>query len=181
MICYGPAVLDLTDDLIEAYAEVFSGPPWNESEETIQQFRARLSADAARRGFRTALAQSTAGIDGFATAWITEAPLPDVRSYPRVTTQLGPERVEELLVGALEVDELAVRRHARGTGLGRTLLAELADDAPSARAWLITARRATDTMATYRRLGWHEVEPLPGTENGVAVFLSPSHPGAKAA
>ncbi|MCB5179642.1 GNAT family N-acetyltransferase [Streptomyces sp. SMC 277] len=116
------------------------------------------------------------GIDGFATAWLTPDPFPEDRAYPHVAVQLGPARVRQLLVGALEVDELAVRAHARGLGTGRALLAELTADAPDGRAWLLTARKATDTVATYRRLGWHEVTPLPGTANGVLVFLAPGHP-----
>ncbi|MFE2142143.1 GNAT family N-acetyltransferase [Streptomyces sp. NPDC059456] len=177
MICYGRAVLDLVDELVDAYADVFSAPPWNEGEETIRQFAVRLQADSRRRGFRTALAQSAAGIDGFATGWITPAAFPTGRGYAQVAAQLGPERVRELLTGALEIDELAVRPYARGHGTGRALLTEITADAPDRRAWLLTSRLATDTVATYRRLGWHEVTALPGTRTGVIVFLSPDHPG----
>lgn len=176
MICYGQAVLDLVDELVDAYADVFSGPPWNEDEETIRQFAARLPSDARRRGFRTAFAQSAAGIDGFATGWITPAAFPKNRAYAQVAAQLGPDRVKELLTGALEIDELAVRPYARGHGTGRALLTEITADAPDRRAWLLTSRLATDTVATYRRLGWHEVQALPGTQTGVIVFLSPDHP-----
>ncbi|MFJ3978821.1 GNAT family N-acetyltransferase [Streptomyces sp. NPDC090021] len=178
MICYGPAVLDLMDELADAYSEVFSAPPWNEDEETIRQFAVRLQTDSRRSGFRTAFAQSPLGVDGFATAWLTPRAFPTDRSYGRVAAQLGRQRVRELLVGALEIDELAVRPHARGHGTGRALLAEITADAPDGRAWLLTARVATDTVATYHRLGWHEVKPLAGTENGVVVFLAPNHPSA---
>lgn len=176
MISYGRAVLDLADELVDAYAEVFSGPPWNEGEETIRQFSTRLQTDVRRAGFRTAFAQSATGIDGFATGWLTPAPFPKNRAYPQVAAQLGAARVRELLVGALEIDELAVRGYARGHGTGRTLLTEITADAPEGRAWLLTSRLATDTVATYRRLGWREVPALPGTETGVIVFLSPTHP-----
>ncbi|MFC9299348.1 GNAT family N-acetyltransferase [Streptomyces sp. NPDC057011] len=176
MICYGQAVLDLADELVDAYADVFSAPPWNEDEETIRQFATRLQSDARRRGFRTALAQSEAGIDGFATGWITPAAFPRDRGYAQVASQLGPDRVKELLTGALEIDELAVRPYARGRGTGRALLTEITADAPDHRAWLLTSRLATATVATYRRLGWHEVEPLPDTRTNVIVFLSPNHP-----
>ncbi|MFG2878310.1 GNAT family N-acetyltransferase [Streptomyces sp. NPDC048337] len=176
MICYGQSVLDLADELVDAYADVFSAPPWNEDEETIRQFATRLQTDARRRGFRTALAQSEAGIDGFATGWITPAAFPTDRAYAQVASQLGPDRVKELLTGALEIDELAVRPYARGRGTGRALLTEITADAPDQRAWLLTSRLATDTVATYRRLGWHEVTPRPGTKTGVIVFLSPNHP-----
>lgn len=176
MISYGRAVLDLTDELVDVYADVFSAPPWNEGEETIRQFSARLQTDVRRPGFRTAFAQSATGIDGFATGWLTLSPFPKNRAYPQVAAQLGPARVRELLVGALEIDELAVRGYARGHGTGRALLTEITADAPERRAWLLTSRLATDTVATYRRLGWHEVPALPGTETGVVVFLSPDHP-----
>ncbi|MEW2415099.1 GNAT family N-acetyltransferase [Streptomyces sp. NPDC046866] len=176
MICYGDTVLDLADELLDAYAEVFSAPPWNEDEETIRRFGVRLQADTRRRGFRTALVQSAAGIDGFATGWLTPAAFPADRGYAHVAAQLGPQRVRELLTGALEVDELAVRPHARGRGTGRALLTEITADAPDGRAWLLTSRLATATVATYRRLGWREVTPLPGTRTAVAVFLAPTHP-----
>ncbi|KOU77597.1 GCN5 family acetyltransferase [Streptomyces sp. XY593] len=177
VICYGQAILDLADELVDAYADVFSAPPWNEDEETIRQFAVRLQADTRRAGFRTALAQSQAGIDGFATAWVTPSAFPANRAYGQVAAQLGRDRVKELLTGALEIDELAVRPYARGHGTGRALLTEITADAPDRRAWLLTSRLATDTVATYRRLGWHEVKARPGTETGVIVFLSPEHPG----
>lgn len=177
MISYGRTVLDLEHELVDAYADVFSAAPWNECEETIRQFSTRLQTDVRRPGFRMAFAQSEAGVDGFATGWLTQGPFPQHRAYPQVAAQLGPERVRELLVGALEIDELAVRAYARGRGTGRALLAEITEDAPERRAWLLTSRLATDTVATYRRLGWHEVAALPGTQTGVVVFLAPDHPG----
>lgn len=179
MICYGATVLDLVEDLVDAYAEVFSAPPWNEDEETIQRFHYRLCNDTDRPGFRAVLAQSRTGIDGFAIAWLTPDRLPDTRTYAKVASQLGSDRVRGLLAGALQLDELAVRRHARPQGTGRTLLTELTEDAPDGRAWVAMSRRAEDAVASYRRLGWREVEPLPGEENGVLVFLAPGHPGVE--
>ncbi|MGW0734123.1 GNAT family N-acetyltransferase [Streptomyces sp. NPDC002851] len=181
MICYGATVLDLVEDLVDAYAEVFSAPPWNEDEETIQRFHYRLCNDTDRPGFRAVLAQSRTGIDGFALAYLTPERLPDTRTHAKVASQLGPDRVTNLLTGALELDELAVRRHARPHGTGRHLLSELAGDAPEGRAWVAMSRRAEDAVASYRRLGWREVEPLPGEENEMLVFLSPGHPGVAGA
>ncbi|GAA3486831.1 hypothetical protein GCM10018987_09100 [Streptomyces cremeus] len=106
-------------------------------------------------------------------------PFPADRSAGRVAAQLGP-RLRPLLVGAFQVDELAVRPCARGTGLGRRLLAAVCDGAArDGRVWLLTARSAPDAVAFYRRLGWHEVLPEPGADPGdVVVFLAPGHPGA---
>lgn len=112
--------------------------------------------------------------------------LPRDRAYGQVSAQLGRQRVRELLIGALEIDELAVRPHARGNGTGRALLAEITADAPDDRAWLLTARVATDTVATYRRLGWHEVTParhterrrrLPRPEPPLGLSIGPAPPG----
>lgn len=172
----GPAVLPLADQLGEVYADAFSGPPWNKRQPGIDQFRHRLDTDAYRAGFRAVLATSPAGIDGFATGWITGQPFRSDRAYPMVATQLGPQRVARMLLGALEVDELAVRPRARRGGLGRQLLGELTGDAPERRAWLLTSQQITDTVTFYRRLGWHQVAPLPGQDNDIVVFLSPTHP-----
>ncbi|WP_461010325.1 GNAT family N-acetyltransferase [Streptomyces capparidis] len=174
----GTELLLLAEEVERVYAEVFSAPPWSKSGEGLAQFGRRLPEDARRPGFRAAVAGAPGRIDGFATGWTTQRPFRSDRAYGRVSAQLGARRVEELLVGALEVDELAVLPRARGTGLGRALLAALTGGAPGGRAWLLTARGAADTVAFYHRVGWHEVPPLPGRENDVVVFLAPGHPGA---
>jgi GNAT superfamily N-acetyltransferase len=171
---FGADVLDLADDLTDAYVEVFTAPPWDHRDpgETRTAFRRRLADDAARPGFRALLSFSdTGGIDGFATGWTTQAPFRTDRAYGKVIERLGAERVDQLLVGTFEVDELAVRRHARGTGLGRRLLRELT--ATEGRAWLLTWDQAHDTLAFYRRIGWREPEPVPGSETDIVVFTSP--------
>jgi ribosomal protein S18 acetylase RimI-like enzyme len=172
----GPATLTMADELRDVYADAFSGPPWNKRQAGIDQFRDRLDTDASRPGFRAVVTTSPAGIDGFATGWITGRPFRSDRAYGMVAEQLGPGRVGRMLVGALEVDELAVRPRARRSGLGRQLLGELISDAPEGRAWLLTARQITDTVAFYRRIGWSKVPSLSGPDNDVVVFLSPDHP-----
>jgi len=178
MQTYGADILDIADELTEAYVEVFTAPPWDDRdpEPTRTAFRERMETDAPRPGFRGFVARSAAGIDGFATGWTTPAPFRADRSYGQVTELLGAERVAEVIVGAFEVDDLAVRPHARGTGLGRRLLERLVADAPRG-AWLLTARKAVDTIAFYEKVGWHLQEPLPGVVNDIVVFLSPGHPG----
>jgi ribosomal protein S18 acetylase RimI-like enzyme len=170
----GITALAVADQLCQAYAEVFSQPPWNEDHTRVEEFRHRLDTDVHRPGFRAVVATGTGpAIDGFATGWITRAPFPTGRSYDKVTGRLGPQRVNELLMGALEVDELAVCPHARRRGLGRDLLLALTSDAPEGRAWLLTHGDVTGTIAFYRSVGWRPIEPLPGTDNDIAVFLSP--------
>jgi GNAT superfamily N-acetyltransferase len=171
---FGSDVLALGDELTDAYVDVFTAPPWDhrDPDETRAAFRKRLPTDVLRPGFRALLSFSPMGkIDGFATGWTTQAPFRTDRAYGKVIQRLGADRVDRLLVGAFEVDELGVLPHARGTGLGRRLLAELT--AAVDRAWLLTWDQAHDTLAFYRRVGWREPEPVPGSDTDVVVFTSP--------
>lgn len=205
---YGAEVADVAAELVDAYGEVFSAPPWNEDAGAAKEYEVRLGADCLRPGFLTVVQargdegdegdEGDAGdgadgadgtdrlgrvdrVDGFTSGWTTPDPFPADRSYWRVTAQLGSERVERLLVGAFQIDELAVRERVRRTGLGRRLLgAAVAAGAPDGRAWLLTQRSATATVAFYRRCGWHEVPPVPDAEGAnIVVFLAPGHPGAE--
>ncbi|MGW0613983.1 GNAT family N-acetyltransferase [Streptomyces sp. NPDC002788] len=180
---YGRDVLTVADRLTEAYAEVFTAPPWEPRgvEETRLEFRERLEKDVRRPGFRAVLALSgDGGVDGFATGWITQAPFRTDRAYGKVTRRLGTDRVDELLVGSFEIDELGVRSRARGTGLGQRLLSALSAETPGGRAWLMTWNQAPDALAFYRRAGWWEPEPLPGEETDMVVFVAPGRPPGEA-
>ncbi|MFI5932065.1 GNAT family N-acetyltransferase [Actinoplanes sp. NPDC051494] len=174
----GAAVPGLAGELTAAYREAFGTPPWSVDAATVARFRSRMAAEAGREGFRLVVARTDGRIEGFASGWITRAPLPEARAYPQVTGQLGAERVRALLDGAFEVDELAVLPAARGRKLGRRLLDALTGDAPRGRAWLLTWRPAVDTVAFYRRAGWREAVPLSETRNDIIVFLGPHHPGS---
>ncbi|MBT2225072.1 hypothetical protein [Nonomuraea sp. NEAU-A123] len=67
----GRTALAIADQLCQAYAEVFSQPPWNEDHTRVEEFRHRLDTDAHRPGFRAVIATGTGRcIDGFATGWI---------------------------------------------------------------------------------------------------------------
>jgi DNA-binding HxlR family transcriptional regulator/GNAT superfamily N-acetyltransferase len=176
----GPEILTIGDELTDAYVEIFTAPPWDHRDpgRTATAFRERLATDAHRPGFRALVSFAPTGeIDGFTTGWTTQAPFRTDRAYGKVIDRLGADRVDTLLVGALEVDELGVRRRARSTGLGRRLLTELTT---SRRAWLLTWDQAHDTLAFYRRIGWLEPEPVPGSATDVVVFTSPTPAGPAA-
>lgn len=108
----------------------FGNPPWNEDEEQAAAFLRRLADDVKRPGFTAAVAFMAAEVIGFSTAWTTMAPFPADRCYPEAAAGLGPERTAQWLCGALEVDELAVRTAARGTGVAAELLKTVTTDAP---------------------------------------------------
>jgi ribosomal protein S18 acetylase RimI-like enzyme len=171
---YQADLLDIADELTEAYVEVFTAPPFEHRDpaETRAAFRQRLEGDVLRDGFQAWIERSDDGrISGFVTGWTTPAPFRTDRSYGSVLKRLGAEQVDELLVGALEIDELGVLAHARGTGLGRKLLETATAERP--RAWLLAWNQNFDTLAFYRRLGWIEPE-VRGPETDIIVFVAPS-------
>jgi GNAT superfamily N-acetyltransferase len=168
----GAELLKVQDQLAAAYGDVFSRPPFGRRQDSIDHFLQRLTEDVHRPGFLAVIAtDAAAGITGFATGWVTQAPFRTDRSYGKVLQQLGQHRVENLLIGKLEVDELGVRPTARGQGLARRLLAELTATAPEQSAWLLTPTWASQTVAFYHHIGWK-----PATNgDDVTVFLAPSH------
>ncbi|WP_055694165.1 GNAT family N-acetyltransferase [Streptomyces prasinopilosus] len=172
----GPEILGVLDALSDAYVEIFTAPPWahRSPAATRHDFRERLKGDAHRPGFRAVVAVDEAGaVAGFATGWITQAPFPADRAYGKVLRRLGADRVDELLIGSLEIDELGVRSGARRSGLGGRLLSSITATAPGGRSWLLTWSQAHDALAFYRCQGWEEPEVVHSEETDIVVFLSP--------
>ncbi|GAA2530944.1 MULTISPECIES: GNAT family N-acetyltransferase [Streptomyces] len=169
-------LLTHSDALHSLYVSAFCVPPWNEDEARAVEFLGRLASDVRRPGFTAALAFGGEEVLGFATAWTTLAPFPTDRCYPQAAAGLGPERTVDWLCGAREIDELAVRPVAQGTGLAVDLLKAMTDDAPGGRSWLLTSVQSTRAMSFYRSQGWTQATHPSPEGNGSAVFLSPHHP-----
>lgn len=165
-----------TDALRSVYIDAFCAPPWNEDEERATEFASRLPANVTRAGFTAAIAVRDGDVIGFATAWTTPAPFPTDRCYPQAAAGLGPAYTADWLSGALEIDELAVRPAARGTGLAGELLEAVTAEAPDGRAWLLTSVQSTRAIAFYRREGWTQVTHPSPDGKGIVVFLGPHHP-----
>ncbi|MFI9339642.1 GNAT family N-acetyltransferase [Streptomyces althioticus] len=169
-------VLTHAESLRAAYVDAFSAPPWREDEARAAEFVSRLSADVRRPGFTAAIAVRDGEVVGFATAWTTPALFPTDRCCPQVAAGLGGDRTADWLCGAREVDGLAVRPTAHGTGLADRLLDAVTADAPDGRAWLLTSVRNGRAMAFHRRRGWTQAtHPSPGVK-GIVVLLGPHHP-----
>lgn len=161
----GDQALARSAELTEIYSVAFAGPPWHDDGYGTADFARRLTEDVRRPGFRAVLAGHDGRPAGFGTAWPTRGPFPSGRAYDRVRGELG-DTVETLLVGALEVDELAVSPHARGQGLAARILDLLCEGAE--RSWLLTAPGADGAIRLYERTGWQR---LTGPEATVAVFM----------
>ncbi|MFE2194185.1 GNAT family N-acetyltransferase [Streptomyces olivaceus] len=172
----GTDLLTHTEALRSVYVDAFCAPPWNEDEERATEFADSLPANVERPGFTAATAVRDGNVIGFATAWITPAPFPTDRCYPQAAAGLGPAHTADWLCGALEVDELAVRPAARGTGLAGDLLTAVTVEAPGGRAWLLTSVQNPRALAFYRREGWTPVTHPSPDGKGIVVFLGPRHP-----
>ncbi|MET8979331.1 GNAT family N-acetyltransferase [Streptomyces sp. NPDC004539] len=176
-IITGAELLAHADALRSVYVSAFCAPPWDEDEERAVEFVGRLVHDVRRPGFTTALAfTGTGSLAGFATAWTTRAPFPTDRCYPQAAAGLGTDRTLDWLVGAREIDELAVRPAHHGTGLAGDLLSAVTADAPEGRTWLLTSHRSPRALAFYRRQGWAQATHPSPDGKGIVVLLGPRHP-----
>ncbi|WP_186780263.1 GNAT family N-acetyltransferase [Streptomyces salinarius] len=165
-----------TDALRSVYVDAFCAPPWKEDEERATEFADRLPTSVGRPGFTAATAVRDGDVIGFATAWITPAPFPTDRCHPQAAAGLGAAYTADWLCGALQIDELAVRGAARGTGLAGDLLDAVTAHAPDGRAWLLTSVQNARAMAFYRRRGWAQATHPSPDGKGIVVFLGPRHP-----
>ncbi|MEU4394676.1 GNAT family N-acetyltransferase [Kribbella sp. NPDC023855] len=164
----GVDALRVADEVEAVYREVFSAPPWNEKPAELDTFRPRFEENVSQTGFRLVAAVVDGEVRAFGAGWTTSPPFRRDRSYGVVFDEFGAVQVERELVGAFEVDELAVHPESQGLGLGRAVLNSLSAGEPS---WLLTAHRAVDTVAFYRRIGWRELRPQVA-EPRLAVFVS---------
>jgi len=180
-ILRGDALLAHTDGLRSVYIDAFCAPPWNEDREKAAAFVDRLAGNSKRPGFTAALAVHSGQLVGFAAAWTTLAPFPTDRCYPLAAAGLGPERTAQWLCDSREVDELAVRPSAQGTGLAARLLEAVTSGAPEGRCWLLTSVRSGRAVSFYRRHGWTQATHPSPNGQGIAVFLGPHHPSRAAA
>jgi len=172
----GDDVLARTEALRSVYVDAFGAPPCNEDEERAAEFAERLHQDARRPGFTAALAVAGRDMLGFASGWTTPSPFPTDRCYPQAAAGLGARRTNDWLCDAFEVNELAVRPGAHGSGLAGRLLSSVTADAPAGRSWLLTSIQAPRAMAFYRRQGWAQASHPSPDGKGIVVFLGPRHP-----
>ena len=167
----GAARTDVRDELLAVYREAFFGPPWNETEEHVAAYAARLDGDAQRDGASLAVARMGGMCVGFATGWVTPSPFPDETSWHRAICEaLGDGVVNGRLAGSFELDELAVVHRMRRRGVGRKLLDALITDGSA--AWLVTSQRATAAIGLYRSLGWNELRGEAADGSTVVVFAT---------
>ncbi|WP_311318300.1 hypothetical protein [Streptomyces sp. 840.1] len=100
---------------------------------------------------------------------------PGPHGYSRISAAPGPERTAAWLVGALEVDELALGPRARGAGLAAALLDSVTAPAVDGRCRLITSARAGPALRLYpgwagSRRSFHRRTPNPWPSSGFDMW-----------
>lgn len=173
------AVLAHADGIRTAYVEAFCAPPWDEDTAKADAYVGTgLPANTDLPGFAAAVAldDATGQVLGFVTGWTTMDPFPTDRCYPQVSAGLGPGRTREWLIGAFEIDELAIRPQAQGTGLAAALLDAVTAHRSDGRCWLLTSQQSPQAVGFYRKIGWIQATHPSPDGNGIVVFLGPRHP-----
>lgn len=147
--------------LIEAWGEAFSQPPYNYEKDTVQDFRKRLARHAEYDGFHCCVAVEGGRVLGFAYGY-TDRPGQwwHEQVASKIMGSLSKSEAQSWLDGAFALTELAVVPAAQGRGVGGRLHdALLLEDLPHERALLSVRREASSAMALYRRRGWKVLVP----------------------
>jgi GNAT superfamily N-acetyltransferase len=143
---YGADALQLLDDVVGLYAEVFAEPPYNEGPEMARLFRRSFKRETKRDGFAFIAAWEGETLAGMAYGFTmpsgewwrnadTEPPA-DVRNAPKFA-----------------VMEWCVSPSHRGRGIGGRLMSELLADRPEATATL-NVNPAAAARDIYLSSGW---------------------------
>lgn len=144
-------VVAIEDRIVAAYREVFSRPPYRETEQDVARYAERLPRHAAQDGFRGAVATEGDRLLGFAYGYLGR---PGQWWHDTVRRALDAETAARRLDGAFELVELAVVPAAQGRGLGGRLHDLVLAHAPAPTAVTTTAQHENPAVRFYRRRGW---------------------------
>lgn len=154
MITDPEALAPHSEQIAAVYHAAFAQPPYSETLEAAQSFRAQLQRHATYPGFAACLASASERLLGFVYGTTN---LPGQWWYERVAPALPAEDRAALFDGAFVVVELAVHPDALRQGIGGQLLDALLAAVPHAQAVLSARTDASAALSFYRQRGW---EPL---------------------
>jgi broad specificity phosphatase PhoE/GNAT superfamily N-acetyltransferase len=148
----GAGAAHVADELTGLYRSAFTAPGYDESEQSVERFRAeRLLAFVDREGFRCATLRIDEELVGFAHGYT------GVRGqwWSDQLAERAPQPVVDVWVGGhFDVVDLAVDPRRQRRGYASALHDALLLDIPNERALLTTYRDDRPAPRLYRRLGW---------------------------
>lgn len=141
-------------EIQDVYIDAFTEPPYNEPASAGASFVERLQGETDRPGWTLLVAEQNGRIAGFAYGYVTE---PGQWWHDRVTAGLEPELVRRWFTESFVLVEFAVKRAARGKGLGSRLHDCLLDSQSQPTMVTMTHEHENDALAFYRQRGWQVV------------------------
>lgn len=147
-----PIRSDDLEDIVDVYREVFSAPPYLESEGDSIRFRLRLERALTEEGASSwAIRSDDDEVMGFACG-------ATIKTGSWLWDDLGrclPQGdLREWLIDCYEVRELAVSPRFRRQGIGTQLHTALMQRCDSSHALLLVRVDATDAVMFYAARGW---------------------------
>ncbi|MFI5734022.1 GNAT family N-acetyltransferase [Kribbella sp. NPDC051587] len=146
----GAETLALIPELKPLYADAYSEPPYEMSNEDIEQFEVRITKHSNLDGFTLVAGNVDGDLVGF-TYGFTFQP---GRWWTGIKTDPAPDDIAADPIFA--VIELGIRKASRGNGYSRQLVDALLADRPEGFASLIS-RPGAQAHAMYQRWGWKKV------------------------
>lgn len=142
-----------TEQLLNIYRLAFAAPPYNGTEEGVQNFAQTLISHSQRSGFclYAAYGKEEQKLVGFTYGYTSQ---PGQWWHDTIIRAMSPTMAQKWLSYALELVELAVMPEAQGYGIGGQLHDALLRDAPQRTALLSTYDGETNGMHLYRKRGW---------------------------
>ncbi|MFI6491414.1 GNAT family N-acetyltransferase [Streptomyces sp. NPDC050564] len=151
----GSAAVQAEDAFRLIYAEAFSEPPYNETEDDVAAAFRRFPVQARHRAFRAALARTEGG-EPIGMAY--GHPLgPDTRWWDELTEPVPDDMRREDGHRTFGLMELAVRGPWRGQGVARRLHKTLLDTIGAERVLLNVHPASKAASAAYRAWGYRKI------------------------
>jgi GNAT superfamily N-acetyltransferase len=143
---------NLKDQILDTYRLAFGEAPYNKTEADVISFSQALDLHRNRLGARFLAAHDiNNGLVGFAYGYQA---VPGQWWYDMVEKSMTIDQVQEWLVGAFELVELAVRPSAQGFGIGGSLHNTILSGLTNRTAVLSTITTDTVAQRMYRKRGW---------------------------
>ncbi|MET7495651.1 GNAT family N-acetyltransferase [Streptomyces sp900116325] len=160
----GSTAVQAEDAFRLIYAEAFSEPPYNETEDDVAAAFLRFPVQARNRAFRAALARTE---DGEPIGMAYGHPLrPDTRWWDELTEPVPDDMRREDGHRTFGLMELAVRGPWRGQGVARRLHKTLLHGMGAERVLLNVHPASKAAPAAYRAWGYRKIgEARPGGES----------------